>query len=254
MAFYDTLTDLANRRLFCDRLEHAIEHAQRTDTFAALLYLDLDQFKRVNDTLGHEAGDELLREVARRLSDCVRAEDTVARPGGDEFTVLLYDIVRPGDAGTVAEKILERLRAPITISGHSPRGYHQHRHHDHADRLGAPEHPDQERRPRDVPRKRARPQQLSVFRRGDEHRRRAVCAPKTNCARRSRRTSSSCSTSRRCGSSTIASPASRRCCAGSIRSEACSHPTSSSPSRKKPVSSSTSARGSSNEACNAARA
>ncbi len=118
MAFYDTLTDLANRRLFGDRLEQAIAHAQRTGTFAALLYLDLDQFKRVNDTLGHEAGDELLREVARRLSHCVRAEDTVARPGGDEFTILLYDISSPGDAGAVAEKILARLRAPITISGH----------------------------------------------------------------------------------------------------------------------------------------
>ena len=118
MAFYDTLTDLANRRLFSNRLEQAIEHAQRAGSFAALLYLDLDQFKRVNDTLGHEAGDDLLREVARRLADCVRREDTVARPGGDEFTVLLYDIRNPGDAGTVAEKILERLRAPITLSGH----------------------------------------------------------------------------------------------------------------------------------------
>ncbi len=118
MAFYDTLTDLANRRLFGDRLEQAISHAVRSEKYAALLYLDLDQFKRVNDTLGHEAGDELLREVAKRLTHCVRAEDTVARPGGDEFTILLYDISSPADAGTVAEKILERLRAPITISGH----------------------------------------------------------------------------------------------------------------------------------------
>ena len=117
MAFYDTLTDLANRRLFGNRLEQAIAHAVRTDGCAALLYLDLDQFKRVNDMLGHEAGDELLREVARRLTHCVRAEDTVARPGGDEFTILLYDIASPGDAGTVAEKILARLRAPITIAG-----------------------------------------------------------------------------------------------------------------------------------------
>ena len=118
MAFYDTLTDLANRHLFGSRLEQAIAHAQRTETFAAMLYLDLDQFKRVNDTLGHQAGDELLREVARRLTHCVRAEDTVARYGGDEFAILLYDIATPGDAGAVAEKILGRLRAPITISGH----------------------------------------------------------------------------------------------------------------------------------------
>ena len=118
LAFYDTLTDLANRRLFSNRLEQAIEHVVRTGTHAALLYLDLDQFKRVNDTLGHEAGDELLKEVGRRISDCVRAEDTVARPGGDEFTVLLYDITSPADAGTVAEKILQRLRRPISISSH----------------------------------------------------------------------------------------------------------------------------------------
>ncbi len=118
MAFYDTLTDLANRRLFGNRLEQAIQHAIRTKRHAALLYLDLDQFKRVNDTLGHEAGDELLKEVAYRLSHCVRNEDTVARPGGDEFTILLYDIASPADAGIVAEKILERLRLPISISGH----------------------------------------------------------------------------------------------------------------------------------------
>ncbi|HEY6599382.1 MAG TPA: PAS domain S-box protein, partial [Pseudomonadales bacterium] len=117
MAFHDTLTDLANRRLFTDRLEQAIAHALRTDGCAALLYLDLDDFKRVNDMLGHEAGDQLLREVARRLTHCVRAEDTVARPGGDEFTILLYDISAPGDAGTVAEKILNRLGAPMTIAG-----------------------------------------------------------------------------------------------------------------------------------------
>jgi diguanylate cyclase (GGDEF)-like protein/PAS domain S-box-containing protein len=118
MAFYDTLTNLANRRLFGNRLEHAIQHAARSGTRAALLYLDLDQFKRVNDTLGHEAGDELLCEVARRLTESVRQEDTVARPGGDEFTILLYDINVPSDAGTVAEKILEQMRRPITISGH----------------------------------------------------------------------------------------------------------------------------------------
>ncbi len=118
MAFYDTLTDLANRRLFQDRLGQAIDHCQRHKSTAALLYLDLDQFKRVNDTLGHEAGDSLLRQVANRISDCVRSEDTVGRPGGDEFTVLLFDVSSPGDAGSVAEKILERLRQPISVSGH----------------------------------------------------------------------------------------------------------------------------------------
>ena len=118
MAFYDTLTDLANRRLFYDRLAQAIEHSKRNGTLAALLYLDLDQFKRVNDTLGHEIGDVLLQEIATRLCDCVRKEDTVGRPGGDEFTILLYDIRTPTDASLVAEKILRRLREPLTISGH----------------------------------------------------------------------------------------------------------------------------------------
>ncbi len=118
LAFYDTLTNLANRTLFHERLLHAIDHAQRRNSCAALMYLDLDQFKRVNDTLGHEAGDKLLREVATRLKECVRKEDTVGRNGGDEFTVLLYDIKTPNDAGNVAEKILQRLRMPIDLNGH----------------------------------------------------------------------------------------------------------------------------------------
>lgn len=118
MAFYDTLTELGNRRLFGNALEQSIQHCVRANRHAAMLYLDLDQFKRVNDTLGHEAGDELLKEVAKRLTHCVRNEDTVARPGGDEFTILLYDIATPSDAGVVAEKILDRLRTPITILGH----------------------------------------------------------------------------------------------------------------------------------------
>ncbi len=118
MAFYDSLTDLANRRLFSDRLEHAIQRSKRSGKAAALLYLDLDQFKRVNDTLGHECGDELLREVSRRLQLCVRQEDTVARPGGDEFTILLYDINGPRDASLVADKILSALRKPIRIADH----------------------------------------------------------------------------------------------------------------------------------------
>ncbi len=117
LAFYDTLTGLANRTLFQERLLHAIEHTRRRNASAALMYLDLDQFKRVNDTLGHEAGDQLLKEVALRLTECVRKEDTVGRSGGDEFTILLYDISTPSDAGVVAEKILQRLREPIHLSG-----------------------------------------------------------------------------------------------------------------------------------------
>lgn len=118
MAFYDTLTNLANRRLFYDRLGQAVDHAQRSRHLSALLYLDLDQFKRVNDTLGHEVGDVLLQEVSTRLTACVRKEDTVARLGGDEFTVLLFDVRSPSDASMVADKILNALRQPLTISGH----------------------------------------------------------------------------------------------------------------------------------------
>lgn len=118
LAFYDTLTELANRRLFNDRLQQAVEHCRRHDLRAALLYLDLDQFKRVNDTLGHECGDALLKEVAARLIGCVRKEDTVGRPGGDEFTILLHDLDNPDHAATVARKILRALERPITISGH----------------------------------------------------------------------------------------------------------------------------------------
>ena len=118
MAFYDTLTNLANRRLFHERLEKAIEHCIRTNRESALLFLDLDNFKRVNDTLGHQIGDHLLREVAARLQQCVRKEDTVGRTGGDEFTILLAEITSPTDAGVVAQKILNHLREPIHVSGH----------------------------------------------------------------------------------------------------------------------------------------
>jgi diguanylate cyclase (GGDEF)-like protein/PAS domain S-box-containing protein len=118
MAFYDTLTNLANRRLFQDRLNQSIQHAVRTDRASALLYLDLDNFKRVNDTLGHETGDNLLKEVASRLQQCVRKEDTVGRTGGDEFTILLNEVGTPTDAGMIAQKILNHLREPIQVSGH----------------------------------------------------------------------------------------------------------------------------------------
>jgi diguanylate cyclase (GGDEF)-like protein/PAS domain S-box-containing protein len=121
LAFYDTLTDLANRRLFADRLEQAARHSARTGQCSALLYLDLDDFKRVNDTLGHEAGDELLRTVARRLKACVREEDTVGRPGGDEFTLLLNEVRGARAAEKVARKIVAALEAPIPLGSQSVR-------------------------------------------------------------------------------------------------------------------------------------
>jgi len=118
LAFYDTLTDLANRRLFNDRLTMAVEQCHRDQQRSALLYLDLDQFKHVNDTLGHDSGDLLLREVANRLLGCVRSVDTVARTGGDEFSILLDDIDAPMAAAEVARRVLQALRAPVRVAGH----------------------------------------------------------------------------------------------------------------------------------------
>lgn len=113
MAHYDELTGLPNRSLFFDRLAHTLAQAKRNGNLFALLFIDLDGFKNINDTLGHEAGDNLLREVAKRLEQCVRESDTVARMGGDEFTIILSAIAQAEDAGQVAEKVIAALAAPI---------------------------------------------------------------------------------------------------------------------------------------------
>jgi diguanylate cyclase (GGDEF)-like protein/PAS domain S-box-containing protein len=117
LAHYDVLTELPNRVLFQDRLERAVIHAKRHGRQAALLFLDLDGFKKVNDTMGHRAGDDLLKEVARRLKQCVRMTDTIARLGGDEFTVILDEIASPNDAAMVSDKILVALSLPVTVDG-----------------------------------------------------------------------------------------------------------------------------------------
>ena len=114
-ANHDALTDLPNRVLFNDRLSLAILHAQRRRQSLAVMFLDLDHFKRVNDTLGHSAGDELLVKAADRLRRCIRADDTVARVGGDEFLLLLNGIARENDAATMARKVLEVLSEPFLI-------------------------------------------------------------------------------------------------------------------------------------------
>jgi diguanylate cyclase (GGDEF)-like protein/PAS domain S-box-containing protein len=108
-AFHDSLTGLANRARFMERLEHALVRASRTNETLALLFLDVDGFKAVNDTFGHPLGDELLQQVAQRIQACVRIGDTVARFGGDEFAVLLEDIAGVDDAKLVANKILEDI-------------------------------------------------------------------------------------------------------------------------------------------------
>ncbi|HRX70867.1 MAG: EAL domain-containing protein [Candidatus Competibacteraceae bacterium] len=118
LAHHDLLTRLPNRLLFNARLEHSIERARRNQKSLAVLFFDLDHFKNVNDTLGHAAGDDLLRWVARQLAEMVRAEDTVARMGGDEFIMLIEEVDEPSNAGTVARKVLELFKQPVHISRH----------------------------------------------------------------------------------------------------------------------------------------
>lgn len=117
MAQYDELTGLPNRRLFHDRAEMAFARARREKRHVAMLYIDMDDFKQVNDMHGHAAGDLLLQEVAQRLQQCVRASDTVSRLGGDEFVVLLEHIQSPDDATAVAEKIRKAVSCEVRLDG-----------------------------------------------------------------------------------------------------------------------------------------
>ncbi len=119
MAQYDALTHLPNRALFNDRLKQAISSAQRNKTRLALMFIDLDKFKPVNDTYGHGVGDLLLKEVALRIQDCLRDSDTAARIGGDEFVILLPAIETQQDASKVGEKILHELNRPFALAGHT---------------------------------------------------------------------------------------------------------------------------------------
>ncbi|MCB1924293.1 MAG: EAL domain-containing protein [Gammaproteobacteria bacterium] len=119
LAYFDNLTNLPNRELFYDRFGHAIERAQRQRTQLALLFLDLDRFKNVNDSLGHPIGDELLKAVSERLLRLVRSEDTIARLGGDEFTILLESAVDETAVSNVASKVVEALSRPFAIGEHT---------------------------------------------------------------------------------------------------------------------------------------
>ena len=131
LAYYDSLTKLPNRELFFTRLEQSIALAKRQQRSMAVLFLDIDNFKRINDTLGHDVGDELLCETARRITGCLRSSDAAMRPsaedgdenhlarlGGDEFTVLLSGLQRPEDASMVADRIREALSKPHQLAGH----------------------------------------------------------------------------------------------------------------------------------------
>ena len=123
LAFYDPLTGLPNRRLLTDRLQHALAAAIRSRRHGGLLFIDLDNFKTINDTLGHDKGDLLLQQVAERLSSCVRLGDTVARQGGDEFVIMLLDLSETAQEAAIqteliGEKILETLNRPYQFAGH----------------------------------------------------------------------------------------------------------------------------------------
>ncbi len=111
MAFSDALTGIPNRALFFDRMNHAIEMARRDGRMFALLFLDLDRFKAVNDNFGHHMGDMVLKEASQRLKRCIRGSDTAARMGGDEFAIILTEIAHPGDAEIVAGKVADSLTA-----------------------------------------------------------------------------------------------------------------------------------------------
>ncbi|MCU7797828.1 MAG: EAL domain-containing protein [Candidatus Thiodiazotropha sp. (ex Myrtea spinifera)] len=118
LAHHDPLTDLPNRLLFNSRLEQAIKHARRNQSVFAILFIDLDRFKSINDSLGHKAGDELLQQLANRIQECMRLDDTVARISGDEFVVLLEDISSADNTAVAVEKIMAVFTDPFRLDGH----------------------------------------------------------------------------------------------------------------------------------------
>ena len=117
LAHFDSLTGLPNRLLFADRFQNACLNAQRTGHAVALMFIDLDRFKFINDTLGHPSGDVLLKEVARRLVGSVRKSDTVARLGGDEFTIIVGNLSEAGDCALIADKVMASLKLPVPVLG-----------------------------------------------------------------------------------------------------------------------------------------
>jgi diguanylate cyclase (GGDEF)-like protein len=122
LAHHDGLTNLPNRQLFVSRLGHAMELARRRAGLGAVLFIDLDHFKQVNDTLGHKAGDDLLQAVASRIKGRLRESDTFARLGGDEFVILLEDIASPDAAATLAQDVIRQTAIPFAL----PCGAHAH--------------------------------------------------------------------------------------------------------------------------------
>lgn len=118
LAYHDPLTNLPNRLLLDDRLNHALQRARREHTKVAVLFLDLDRFKNINDSLGHPVGDKLLKQASMRLRDLTRHNDTVARLGGDEFVIIVEEITEAIDVATLAQKVIIELSRPFTVKGH----------------------------------------------------------------------------------------------------------------------------------------
>jgi diguanylate cyclase (GGDEF)-like protein/PAS domain S-box-containing protein len=119
MAFHDALTNLPNRALLLERLERAIAQASRQNLHLGLMFIDLDRFKQINDSLGHDVGDEFLKEVARRLGTVLRQSDTAARMGGDEFVLLVEGVAQPTDLTPLAERLMDTLSAPVLLGPHT---------------------------------------------------------------------------------------------------------------------------------------
>jgi diguanylate cyclase (GGDEF)-like protein len=119
LAFHDSLTGVANRRLFKEKVNQSIKEAQRYKRKIAIMYMDIDKFKQINDELGHDVGDELLKQFTQKIRNCIRKSDVLARLGGDEFIILLPEINHPRDSMFVANKILDTLQYPWVIEGHT---------------------------------------------------------------------------------------------------------------------------------------
>ncbi|NJL46155.1 MAG: GGDEF domain-containing protein [Leptolyngbyaceae cyanobacterium SM2_3_12] len=119
LAFYDALTGLPNRALFNDRFNHALAVAQRRQEMMAVVFLDIDRYKGINDTFGHAVGDRVLQELAHRIQHCLRNQDTVARWGGDEFTLILNPVESTQAAAQVVERMIASLQSPFEIQGYS---------------------------------------------------------------------------------------------------------------------------------------
>ena len=151
LAHYDTLTSLFNRAAFFERLNHALSLARRHGRVLAVLFIDLDRFKDVNDAFGHVSGDEVLKIMAQRLADAIRASDTAARLGGDEFIVLAEDVTREADVSEFAQRLLDALSEPFTLHGQECRARRKRRDRDVSARRRRRGDAAQEGRHRDVP-------------------------------------------------------------------------------------------------------